>query len=263
MRSAIPRDFDLPADRLAARRAHLLTTIQCGPRKHWRVASSHGSRLRPVLAGVAGVLVCLSLVPIGDASLARRAIAGINDALGRAEAARDALPDTSVMSVFRRSATATDVPPASARGVLRRIHGAPVNPAVNPGAAIYTQSRLALTGAGPLGASLYLVPTDKDTLCMVWVPDIGGGCTQGFMSGTDVIYSRGLVNSGPQIWGIYRDDVASVSGVFDGDVRPLTNGESAFYYSGAALPSALILNLANGSTETVQVGAPAPRLHSS
>jgi hypothetical protein len=175
--------------------------------------------------------------------------------LAKAEAARDALPDSSVMAIFARPATATDALPTAAENVVHQFSTAPVPDAVNPGIADLANSRRALTGAGGEDASLYLVPTAKGSLCMVWVPDIGGGCTQGFQPGTNAVVVRNSLNGVIHVWGIFRSNVKGVSAVVNGQAQPLTLGESSFFYEGDALPSNLILNLANGSTENVVVAA--------
>ena len=175
--------------------------------------------------------------------------------LAKAEAARDALPDTSVMTVFARPAKATDALPKAGQSVVHQFSAAPVPEAVNPGTADLARSRRALTGAGDENTSLYLVPTAKGTLCMVWVPDIGGGCTQGFEPGTNVILVRNSLNGVTHLWGIFRDSVKSVSAVVNGQIQPATLGESSFFYEGPSLPSDLILNLTDGSTQTVAVAA--------
>ena len=178
------------------------------------------------------------------------------ESLTQREAARDALPDTAVMAVFNRPPTSTDAPPPSAQAVLRQFGaGIPASDPTNPGVGDLTGSRRALVGAGVAHASLYLVPTNKGTLCMVWVPDIGGGCTQGFMPGANVIVMRGFINGSSHVWGIFRDDVKSVTAIVNGQDRPVTLGESAFFYEGTSLPSNLVLQLANGNKETVPVAA--------
>jgi len=178
------------------------------------------------------------------------------ESLAQREAARDALPDTAVMAVFRRAPTPADAPPLSAQAVLRQFGaGLPAGDPTNPGVSDLTNSRLALVGAGVAHASLYLVPTNKGTLCMVWVPDIGGGCTQGFTPGVNVIVMRGFINGSNHVWGIFRDDVKSVTAIVNGQDRPVTLGESAFFYEGTRLPSNLVLQLANGDNETVPVAA--------
>ena len=178
------------------------------------------------------------------------------ESLAQREAARDALPDTAVMAVFRRPPTSADALPPSAQAVLRQFGaGLPATDPTNPGVGDLTGSRRALVGAGVAHASLYLVPTNKGTLCMVWVPDIGGGCTQGFVPGVDVIVVRGFINGSSHVWGIFRDNVKSVTAIVNGQDRPVTLGESAFFYEGTSLPSDLVLQLANGNKETVPVAA--------
>ena len=178
------------------------------------------------------------------------------ESLAQREAARDALPDTAVMAVFKRAPTSADALPPSAQAVLKQFGaGLPATDPTNPGTGDLNGSRRALVGAGTAHASLYLVPTNKGTLCMVWVPDIGGGCTQGFMPGVDIIVVRSFVNGLSHVWGIVRADVKSVSAVVNDQDRPVIQGESSFFYEGTSLPSNLILELANGSEETVPVAA--------
>jgi hypothetical protein len=178
------------------------------------------------------------------------------ESLGQREAARNALPDSAVMAVFKRPATSADALPPSALAVLRQFHaGLPAADAINPGVGDLSGARRALVDAGIAHASLYLIPTNKGTLCMVWVPDIGGGCTQGFMPGVDIIFLRGFTNGLNHVWGIARDDVESISAVVDGQIRPVAQGENSFFYEGTSLPRSLILQLANGDKRTVPVAA--------
>jgi hypothetical protein len=204
----------------------------------------------------------LSLVLVAVAAVAIPAVAFASqighfiDSLAAREAARDALPDTAVMTVFKRAPTAADALPRSAEIVLKQFGtGIPASDPTNPGVGDLTRSRRALVDAGQANASLYLVPTSKGTLCMVWVPDIGGGCTQGFMPGTDVIIVRGFRDGLSQAWGIVRDTVVSVSAVVNGRSAPVKQGESSFFYEGDTLPSSLILRLTDGGTEAVPVAA--------
>jgi len=201
----------------------------------------------------AGLMLALAVGAI--ASSTRSNAASAEHSLAKAQAARDALPDTSVMAVFARPATATDALPTAGQNVVHQFSTAPVPDAVNPGTADLANSRRALTGAGNESASLYLVPTAKGTLCMVWVPDIGGGCTQGFEPGTNVIVVRNSVNGVIHVWGIFRNDVDSLSAIVAGQTKPVSLGESAFFYEGDILPTTLTVNLANGATENVAVAA--------
>jgi len=179
----------------------------------------------------------------------------INSLAGR-EAARDALPDTAVMTVFKRATTAADALPPSAQIVLKQFGaGIPARDPTNPGVGDLTRSRRALIDAGQAHATLYLVPTNRETLCMVWVPDIGGGCTQGFMPGTDIIFVRSFHDGLSQVWGIVRDTVASVSAIVNGRSASVTQGQSSFFYEGDTLPSNLILKLTDGASEAVPVVA--------
>lgn len=213
----------------------------------------HHHLLGFVLSLAAGLTLALAVGAIASSTGSRGGSA--HRSLAQAEAARDALPDTSVMAVFARPATATDALPAAAADVVRQFSAAPVPDAVNPGTANIASSRRALIGAGNENTSLYLVPTAKETLCMVWVPDIGGGCTQGFEPGTDAIVVRNSLNGVTHVWGIFRDNVKSVSAIVDGQTQPVTLGESSFFYEGATLPTNLILSMADGSTETAAVAA--------
>jgi hypothetical protein len=139
---------------------------------------------------------------------------------------------------------------------MEQFSSAPVADAVNPGSGVMTSSRRALVGAGSEQASLYLVPTQKGSLCMVWVPDVyGGGCTQGFAAGAHAIFLRGSLNGEAHVWGLLRRDVKDVSAVVGGVSRPVTVGQSAFFFQGTTLPDALVLTLANGTTQTVPVAA--------
>jgi hypothetical protein len=175
-------------------------------------------------------------------------------ALARAEAARDQLPDTSVMSIFGRPATAADTLPAVDRAIVRGFGAAAVGAALDPGSAVLAQSRRAIAGAGPAAAALYLVPTDKGTVCMVWSPDVyPGGCSQGFEPGTDIVYVRGLANGRTVIFGIVKDGVTSVTAVVGGQDVPVTVGENAFFYEGSALPEQLLVRHADGGADTLAV----------
>lgn len=181
------------------------------------------------------------------------------ESLAQREAARNALPDSAVMAVFKRLPTSADALPASAQSVSRQFHaGLPAADPINPGVGDLSGSRRALVDAGIAHASLYLVPTNKGALCMVWVPDIGGGCTQGFMPGVDIILVRGFTNGTSHVWGIARDDVRSISAVVDGRIRPVIQGENAFFYEGTSLPRSLVVQLANGDKKTVPVTAIPP-----
>lgn len=255
--SMIPRDFDFPAGRERQRQRHLIAVISGeGSARSRRVAGRFGMRrmTRPALAAAAGAVVCLALVPIGQASLAGRAIASINDLLGRAEAARDALPDIQVLAVFEHPRTGADALPPAAQDVVRQLDDAPVAAAIKPGQGEVSQARLALANVGPANASLYLVPTDKGTVCMIWSPETyGGGCTQGFEPGTDVIFVRGTTDGVPHVWGIFRDDVSKVTALVNGNSEPVSVGQSAFFFAGPTLPDHLVLTLNDGTTKTVPV----------
>jgi hypothetical protein len=215
-------------------------------------------RKRPLAGRVRSLILVLTAV----AAIAIPAVAFASqfghfiDSLAGREAARDALPDTAVMTVFKRAPIAADALPRSAQIVLKQFGtGIPASDPTNPGVGDLTRSRLALIDAGQAHASLYLVPTNKGTLCMVWVPDIGGGCTQGFMPGTGVIIVRGFHDGLSQVWGIVRDTVVSVSAIVNGQSAPVTQGESSFFYEGGTLPSSLILKLTDGGTKAVPVAA--------
>lgn len=175
--------------------------------------------------------------------------------LAEREAARDALPDTAVMDVFERPRTADDALPPSGEAVAKQFGTAPVDPAISPGVGDTSDSRRALAGAGESHASLYLVPTSKGTLCMIWVPDIGGGCTQGFMPGVDVIFVRGSRNGVSQVWGIFRDTVKNIRAVVGSQTRPVVQGSSSFLYEGPTLPDQLVIERKDGTTSTIQVSA--------
>jgi hypothetical protein len=160
------------------------------------------------------------------------------------------------MRVFARSATPGDAVPASIRATLAQFAGAPVDPAINPGTSILSGARRAIADAGNAHASLYLVPTDKGSLCMLWAPDVyGGGCTAGFAPGTHAVYLRGFSNGQTWVWGILRNDVTSVDAVVNGQAVPVTLAQSAFFYEGSALPDSLQLTLNDGSVNDLPLSA--------
>ena len=172
--------------------------------------------------------------------------------------ARTVLPATAVMSIFARAARPSDALPTSTAGILAQFSQAPVADALNPGTAEQASARRALANAGVAGASLFLVPTNKGSLCMAWTPDVyGGGCTQGFETGTQVVFVRGFRNGEMHLWGIRRDDVDSIAAVVGGQARPVVLGENSFFYEGTTLPSQLDLTLTDGSHQLVNVAAPA------
>ncbi|MGH7189975.1 MAG: hypothetical protein ACREF0_12455, partial [Acetobacteraceae bacterium] len=184
-----------------------------------------------------------------DAALAKQSLAG-------SEARLALRPDRAVMRVFARSATPGDAVPASIRDTLAQFAGAPVDPAINPGTSILSGARRAIADAGIAHASLYLVPTDKGSLCMLWAPDVyGGGCTAGFAPGAHAVYLRGFSNGQTWVWGILRNDVTSVDAVVNGQAVPVTLAPSAFFYQGSALPSSLQMTLTDGSVTTLSVSA--------
>jgi hypothetical protein len=207
-----------------------------------------------VVALSAGLALAVAVGALASSGGGDRAVSGRSPA--RAEAARSALPDARAMRVFQRAAVANDALPPAARAVVEQFSSAPVADAVNPGAGVMTSSRRALVDAGSQHASLYLVPTQKGSLCMVWVPDVyGGGCTQGFVPGSRVVFLRGSSFGTAYVWGILRADVKSVSALVGGAIRPVSVGQSAFFYQGSSLPDALVLTLANGTTQRVPVAA--------
>lgn len=208
---------------------------------------------RPRLAfiGSLGVGLMLALSVGAIASLRQGPPSLDGSQLRRAEAARAALPDTAVMAIFSRPATTDDAIPQAARQVANGFAAAPVPAALNPGNA-RAATRRALANAGVSNASLYLVPTDKGSLCMVWEPDVyAGGCTQGFTEGTHAIFLSGVTNGRSYVLGVFRDDVTSVAAVVGGERTPVTVGESAFLYEGTSRPDALVLQLSDGTTSTV------------
>jgi len=210
-----------------------------------------------VVSLVAGLALALA---VGAVASSRHSDNGTSakQSLASSEASLAARPDRAVMRVFERAATPSDAVPAGIRQTLAEFAAAPVDSAVNPGAGIVSGSRRAIADAGSADASLYLVPTDKGSLCMLWAPDVyGGGCTAGFAPGTQAIYLHGFSNGQSWVWGIVRDDVASVQAVVDGQTLPVTVGQSAFFYQGSALPETLQLTLNDGSVTALPVAAAA------
>ena len=144
------------------------------------------------------------------------------------------LPAAAAMSIFARAARATDRLPSQTGGVFAQFSQAPVTAGLNPGVAEHASARRAIAGAGAANASLFLVLTDKGSLCMVWSPDVyGGGCTEGFEDAAQVVFVRGLHNGEMHLWGIRRDDVDNITAVVNGQSQPVTLGENAFFYEGA------------------------------
>lgn len=216
-------------------------------------------RGRRPLAFVISVAAGLSLaLVVGAVASSHRANspAAAKQSLARSEARLATRPDRTVMRVFARSATLGDAVPASIQSTLAQFAGAPVDSAINPGTSILSDARRAIVDAGNAQASLYLVPTDKGSLCMLWAPDVyGGGCTAGFAPGVHAVYLRGFSNGQSWVWGILQNDVTSVDAVVNGQAVPVTLAQSAFFYQGPALPDSLQLTLNDGSVTNLPLSA--------
>lgn len=208
-----------------------------------------------VLSLAAGLSLALAVGAVASSRQADRPAAA-KQSLARSEARLATRPDRTVMRIFARSATPGDAVPASIQNTLAQFAGAPVDSAINPGTSILSDARRAITDAGSAQASLYLVPTDKGSLCMLWAPDAyGGGCTAGFAPGVHAVYLRGFSNGQSWVWGILRNDVTGVDAVVNGQALPVTLAQSAFFYQGSSLPDSLQLTLTDGSITTLSLSA--------
>lgn len=172
-------------------------------------------------------------------------------------------PDVAVIAAFQRPARPTDALPGQAASVLQSFNQAEVADALRAGAPNAASSRRVLHDVGKRGnLDLFLVPTDRSTICMVWVPDVlGGGCTPGFGPSSHSVVQTTVINGTTYVFGLLKDDVTAVTYVQDGlkqNAEFSTDG--AFIIQTDGVPEDISATLADGSSVAVGWAGAPPRL---